>query len=338
MTHKITVQPGGQVFMADGDRNILGAALDAGIDLPYGCRNGSCGNCKARVLEGQVDLGYPDALALSETERAQGYALLCCARPLSDLVVEARRIDADHLHEVKSLPARVERMQRLAPDVMALYLKLPADERLRFAAGQYIEIIVAGGKRRAYSLANAPQDTGLLQLHIRQTPGGGFSERVFHDMKERDMLRFEGPLGSFQLDQKSSKPIILLAGGTGFAPIKSMVEDMLARGLNRPISLYWGTPDRAGLYLPELPQRWAAEHDNIRYVPVLSAPRPEDAWSGRRGLVHEAVLEDIAELSAYQVYAAGSPAMVRAAQRDFVGRGLPEQAFFADAFNFAVPA
>ena len=334
MTHKITVQPGGQTCLADNGSTILRAALGAGINLPYGCRNGSCGSCKGRVREGAVDHGEADAKALSEAEKAQGYALFCCARPLSDLVIEARQIDADPTHEVKNLPARVERMQRLAPDVMALFLKLPANERLSFAAGQYIEIICGDGKRRAYSLANAPHDADLLQLHVRLSPGGGFSERVFKEMKERDMLRFEGPLGSFQLDEASSKPIILLAGGTGFAPIKSIMEHLLRLGKDRRVSLYWGARDRAGLYLPELPQRWSAE-SGVRYVPVLSDPLPGDAWDGRCGLVHEAVLADIDDLRGHQVYAAGSPAMVVSAQRDFVARGLPAEAFFADAFNFA---
>ena len=338
MTHKITVRPGGQTCLAEADTTILRAALAANINLPYGCRNGTCGNCKGRVVEGRVDHGLlPGAGALSDAEREQGYALFCCARPLSDLVVEARRMDADPVHPVKNLPARVERMQRLAPDVMALFLKLPANERLDFAAGQYIEIITGDGKRRAYSLANPPHDNALLQLHVRLSPGGGFSERVFTQMKERDMLRVEGPLGRFQLDQASSKPIILLAGGTGFAPIKSIMEHLLHLGSGRRIDLYWGARDRAGLYLPDLPLRWAAEQ-RLRYVPVLSDPLPGDAWDGRCGLVHQAVLADCADLSAHQVYAAGSPAMVVAAQQDFVARGLPADAFFADAFNFATSA
>ena len=335
MTYKITVQPGGQTCLAESGASVLRAALAAHINLPYGCRNGTCGSCKGRVLQGRVDHGYADAGALNEAEKAQGYALFCCAHPLSDLVIEARRIDADPTHEVKNLPARVERMQRLAPDVMALFLKLPGDQGLAHAAGQYIEIICADGKRRAYSLANAPHEAGLLQLHVRLSPGGGFSEQVFKTMKERDMLRLEGPLGRFQLDVASAKPIILLAGGTGFAPIKSIMEHLLHLGLQRRVDLYWGARDRAGLYLPELPLRWAAEHA-VRYVPVLSEPQPADLWEGRRGLVHEAVLADFADLSGHQVYAAGSPAMVVAAQRDCLARGLPAEEFFADAFNFAV--
>jgi len=242
---------------------------------------------------------------------------------------------SDPIPGVRKLLVRVERMERLAADVMALYLGLPAGERLAHAAGQYVEVIGDDGKRSAYSLANAPHDAALLQLHVRRGPGGGFSERVFLDLKEGDMLRLEGPLGRFQLNESSTKPIILLAGGTGFAPIKSMVEHLLHLGTAREISLYWGARDRTGLYLPELPQRWAAEHGNIRYLPVLSEPRPEDAWNGRRGLVHEAVLQDIADLSGHEVYAAGSPAMVTAALRDFVAHGLPAEAFFADAHHFA---
>ena len=338
MAYQITIQSTGRKYSAEPGSSILHAALAAGVELPYGCRNGSCGNCKGRVVEGTVDHGQSDANVLSEAERAAGQALFCTARPLSDLVIAPRRIDADQAHAVKNLPCRVERMQRLAPDVMALFLKLPANERLSFAAGQYLEIITGDGKRRAYSLANAPQDDALLELHVRLSPGGAFSERVFGAMKERDMLRFEGPLGLFQVDKRSTRPIIMLAGSTGFAPLKSMIEDLLQAGLARRIELYWGARERSGLYLPELPQRWAAENELIRYHPVLSAPAATDAWDGRLGLAHAAVLEDWPDLSACQVYAAGSPAMVQAAQLEFLARGLPAQEFFADAFNFASPS
>lgn len=335
MPFQINIQPSGHTIIAEDGASILRAALDAGLVLPYGCRNGACGACKGKVIAGQVDLGFASESALSEADKAAGMALFCCAKPLSDIVIESQEVSTADDIPVKKLPCRVQKMERLAPDVMALHLKLPANERLQFLAGQYIEILLKDGKRRAFSLASAPEDDELLQLHIRLVPGGQFTEHVFDAMKERDILRFEGPRGSFFLREGSASPIILLAGGTGFAPIKSIIEHAIHNKIERPMSLYWGARDRAGLYLPELPLRWAAEHANINYVPVLSEPGADDAWTGRVGLVHQAVLDDYADLSDYQVYACGAPLMIDAARRDFTARGLQAEEFFADAFTFS---
>jgi CDP-4-dehydro-6-deoxyglucose reductase, E3 len=334
MAFQITIQPSGHTCVAEEGVPILRAALDAGLILPYGCRNGACGACKGKLIEGEIDYGYAQASALSEEDKAQGLALFCCARPLSDIVIESRELVADSDYPVRTLPARVQKMERLAPDVMALFLKLPTNERLLFLAGQYIEILQKDGKRRAFSLANAPHDDELLQLHVRLVPGGQFTEHVFGAMKERDILRFEGPHGDFYLREGSAKPIILLAGGTGFAPIKAIVEHALHHRMERNMTLYWGARDRAGLYLPELPRQWAAEHPHFHYVPVTEAPS-DDGDGGRLGLVHLAVLEDFPDLSDHQVYACGASAMIDAARRDFVANGLPEEEFFADVFSFA---
>ena len=333
MAFQITIQPSGHTCSAEAGTPILRAVLDAGLMLPYGCRNGACGACKGRLISGSVDYGCAEPGALSEQDRAEGLALFCCATPLTDLVIESRELQADSDIPVRTMPARVQKMERLAPDVMALSLKLPANERLLFLAGQYIEILLKDGRRRAFSLANAPHDDELLQLHIRQVPDGLFTGQVFGVMKERDILRFEGPHGDFYLREGSDKPVILLAGGTGFAPIKAIVEHVLHQRLERSMTLYWGAREPAGLYLPVLPRRWAAEHQDFRYVPVVEAPDPD--WRGRRGLVHQAVLEDFPDLSDHQVYACGAPAMIAAARRDFVAHGLPEEEFFADAFSFA---
>ncbi|OIQ92576.1 CDP-6-deoxy-L-threo-D-glycero-4-hexulose-3-dehydrase reductase [mine drainage metagenome] len=333
MAFQITIQPSGHTCSAEAGTPILRAVLDAGLMLPYGCRNGACGACKGKLISGSVDYGCAEPSALSEQERAAGLALFCCAMPLSDLVIESRELAADSDIPVRTMPARVQKMERLAPDVMALSLKLPANERLLFLAGQYIEILLKDGRRRAFSLANAPHDDELLQIHVRQVPGGMFTGQVFGAMKERDILRFEGPHGDFYLREGSDKPVILLAGGTGFAPIKAIVEHVLHQRMERSMTLYWGAREPAGLYLPELPQRWAAEHENLRYVPVVETPDPN--WRGRCGLVHRAVLEDYPDLSDHQVYACGAPLMIDAARRDFVARGLPEEEFFADAFSFA---
>lgn len=337
MAFRVTLQPAGHSFEASGDRTLLESALDAGRLPPYGCRSGACGACKARVVSGEVDHGEASESALPPDERARGYALLCCARPRSDLVLECREADAARDIPVRNLPCRIQKMERLAPDVMVLRLKLPAGDRLQFVAGQYIEFLLEGGRRRAFSIANAPHDDEFLELHIRHVPGGLFTDRVFSTLKERDILRFEGPFGSFRLheppEEGGDRPIILLAGGTGFAPVKAIVEHVIHRGLSRPMIFYWGARDRNGLYLDALPRQWTAGHPRFQYVPVLSEPR--EPWDGRTGLVHEAVMKDFPDLSGHRVYACGAPLMIEAARRDFRARGLPASEFFADVFNFS---
>jgi CDP-4-dehydro-6-deoxyglucose reductase len=353
----VTLSPGGQNFLTSGEDTLLQAALNAGFVLPYGCRNGACGSCKGKVLEGLVDHGASQSTALSMADRANNYALFCCAKPLTDVVLACREVASVTDMPVKTLPCRVEKMDRLADDVIILTLKLPVHEQLQFLPGQYIEFLLKDGKTRAFSIANAPVNTRqdslktqpvtasttptnlLLELHIRHVAGGEFTSHVFQHMKVKDILRLRGPLGTFHLRENSAKPIIFIAGGTGFAPIKSIIEHALQHdiknGQPRPLTLYWGARNRAGLYLHELAERWAAEHEHIRYVPVLSEPMLEDQWTGRTGLVHQAVLEDQSSLGAFQVYACGAPAMVEAAQRDFIAQGLSVEDFFADAFTFA---
>ena len=338
MSYEISLQPGDHHFRADADETILEAALAAGLLLPHSCRDGACGACKGRVVAGEVDHGKVTEGALSADERASGYALFCCAHPRSDLTLQARTVTRAGDIPVKKLPCRVQKLQRLAPDVMLLDLRLPASEAFQFRAGQYIDILLADGQRRSFSIANAPHDAGHVELHVRRIDGGRFTAQVFDTMKDKDILRFEGPLGSFWLREDSTRPILLVAGGTGFAPIKAIVEHARHTGMSRPITLYWGSRDRAGLYLDQLARTWQEAIPGFTYIPVLSEERAEDAWSGRRGLVHQAVLDDHADLSGYEVYACGAPAMVDAARSSFTGtRGLAEEHFFADAFTFATP-
>ena len=336
MSYRITIEPSRHQFEVEPGNTLLRAALASGIHLPYGCRNGACGACKGRVVSGQVDRGLHAEGALTDDEAARGYALFCCARPLSDLVIEVREASAVRDVPVKTLPCRVQKMARLAPDVMLLQLKLPASERLQFLAGQYIDILLKDGRRRSFSIANAPHADEALELHVRLVPGGHFTPRVFETMKERDILRLEGPHGDFFLREDNPQPVILLAGGTGFAPLKALVEHAFQQKSDRPMSLYWGARDRPGLYLNALAEGWAASRTDFRYVPVLSEPAAADAWGGRRGLVHRAAMEDFPDLSSHQVYACGAPAMIEAARHDLVTCcGLKEEAFFADAFTFA---
>ena len=333
MPHQVTVQPSGHTFTVPDGETILQAALDEGFHLPYGCRDGACGSCKGKLLAGEIDYGKYHSSALSDDERAAGYALFCQARPLSDVVIEARAIGAVKDIVVKKLPCRVHRIERPTGDVAILYLKLPATERLQFLAGQYIDFLLKGGERRSFSMANPPHDDEFLQLHVRHVPGGNFTDHVFTTMKERDIMRFEGPLGSFFL-QQSEKPIVFVASGTGFAPIKAIIEDAFKKGIERSMVLYWGGRRPKDLYMTDLAHGWAAEHANFRFVPVISDALPEDAWTGRTGFVHRAVMEDFADLSGHQVYACGVPVMVEAARHDFIHeRGLSVDEFFADSFT-----
>lgn len=331
MPSQITIRPSGHVFQAAPGETVLEAALREGYRLPYGCRNGSCGSCKGKVAAGIVDHGKSQDSALPASERAAGMALFCQARPRSDLIIECREIGAVKDIPVKTLPCRVQSLELVAPDVMRIRLRLPASERLQFLAGQYIDILLRDGTRRSLSLANPPHDDGLLELHLRNY-GGPFSIHVFTQMKEKDILRFEGPLGTFYLREDNEKPAVLVAGGTGFAPIKAIIEHAIHHKIKRPLLLYRGARRAADLYLDELPAAWQREH-GITYVPVLSDAAPEDGWTGRRGLVHEAVMANLPDLSGHEVYACGAPAMIDAARRDFLARcGLPEAAFYADAF------
>ncbi len=338
MTFKVSVEASGHQFEVGDDETVLAAAMRAGIGLAYGCRNGACGSCKGRVVEGRVRHAAHQESALSADEEARGFALFCSAHPESDLVIEAREVRGIGDIPIKKLPARVASLTRVAPDVTVMRLQLPASERLQYLPGQYVEIIMKDGRRRSYSMAGAPETADQLELHIRHTPGGAFSDHVFGagatQMKERDILRFEGPFGTFFLREDSAKAIVFVASGTGFAPIKAIIEHAVLKAVDRPMTLYWGGRRPHDLYLDEIARAWESALPSFRYVPVISDALDEDRWTGRSGFVHRAVMEDFADLSAHQVYACGAPVMVDAARRDLIGAcGLPEDEFFADAFT-----
>jgi CDP-4-dehydro-6-deoxyglucose reductase, E3 len=333
MSYQVTILPSGHKFTVKPNETLLGAALNAGFALPYGCRNGACGACKGKVLAGSVDYGVHQDGALSHEEKLKGLALFCCTKAESDLTIEVKEVGAAKDIPIRTLPCRVERMQKLADDVMAVWLKLPSNERLQFLAGQYIDFLLKDGKRRSFSLANSPEDDGLLELHIRHVPGGQFTDHVFGSMKEKEIMRISGPYGSFFL-RESDKPAIFLAGGTGFAPIKSLLKHAFQHEVQRRFVLYWGAKSLPDLYQAEVPGEWQRAHQNFSFIPVLSNARPEDRWSGRIGFVHQAVLADISDLSGYEVYACGAPPMVDSARREFMARGLPADAFFADSFEY----
>lgn len=333
MSFNTVIKPSNHQFPVEAGETILEAGLRHGFTIPHSCRNGACGVCKGKVLQGTVDHGKAQSFALSEEEKTAGMALFCCAKPLTNVEIECKEVTGMQDIQVKTLPCRVEKMQKLTDDVMVLFLRLPANERLTFMAGQYIDILQKDGKPRSFSLANAPHDDELLELHVRNIPGGAFTQHVFTAMKERDIMRIKGPLGTFSLREDSAKPIIFVASGTGFAPVKAIIEHALQIGLQRPMHLYWGVRKAGDFYMQDKIKNWEAR--GVKFTPVVS----DEAWSGRTGFVHQAVMEDYADLSGHQVYACGAPVVVEAAHRDFTSqRKLPGDEFFSDAFTFVPKA
>ncbi|MBT9495174.1 MAG: CDP-6-deoxy-delta-3,4-glucoseen reductase [Paucibacter sp.] len=335
MNFQVTVQPSGRVFSVERDETILSAAIRAGVGLPYGCRDGACGSCKSRLLDGRVIHGAHQAKTLTETEEAAGFVLTCCATPQTDCELEARTVPGAGEFPILKLPSRVASLEKPTTDVAILRLQLPATQNFQFHAGQYVEFILRDGARRSYSMANAPHSLpGFIELHIRHMAGGKFTDHVFGAMKEKDILRMEGPFGSFFLREDSDKPIILLGSGTGFAPLKAIIERIQHLGLTRPTTLYWGCRSKADLYLHDWAVQAAANTPGLSYIPVLSDAKPEDGWTGRSGFVHQAVMADLPDLSGHQVYACGAPVMVDSAKADFTAKcGLPADEFYADSFT-----
>jgi len=330
----ISVAPSGRTFTVDGLETLLAAGIRQGVNLPYGCKDGACGSCKCKLISGQVKLGAHQDKALSANEQAQGYILTCCATAISDVALESRQVTQEGVQPAKKMPTRIKAMDKLSADVMRVTLQLPASEAFVYKAGQYVEFLLKDGLRRSYSMASAPHrvEDGL-ELHIRHMPGGVFTDQVFGTLQPKDIMRIEGPYGSFYLHEDSVKPIILLASGTGFAPIKALIERMQHAGIPRPTTLYWGGRRPADLYLDDWVRGQLATLPWLRYVPVVSDALPQDQWRGRTGFVHRAVLQDAPDLSGYQVYACGAPIVVESAQRDYLQAGLPPDEFFADAFT-----
>ncbi len=326
MNFTISVENSAISFPCDRGETVLNAAQRAGYELPYSCRKGVCGTCKSKLVSGEMRAYSGDTL--TEQERAAGQVLLCQARPRSDLTIAPREIKKIDPFARRTLTARVFRITRVAEDITFVHLRFPAGIRIHFKAGQNLEVILPDGERRNFSMANPPHESDGVQLHIRHVPGGAFTGYVYNKLARGDLLRVELPFGSFTLHE-SAKPILFVAGSTGFAPIKSMIEDALRKGIKRQMTLYWGARTRAGLY-SELPRQWQAQNPRFSYVPVLSdTPEP----GTRSGLVHAAVLADHRSLAPFQAYVCGPPVMTSAAKRDFIAAGLPEQDFFVDAFT-----
>lgn len=331
----VSVHPDERIVVARRGETLLEAGLREGLPMPFDCRNGGCGQCKGRVLSGDVALGAYQEEALPAAERAAGLALFCVAEPLGDVEIAYEPVAGARPAESRRYGARVLSLERLAPDVMKLALRVEEGGRLRWHAGQYVNFLLEGGRKRSFSFAIAPGGTGPLEFHVRLVPGGFFTPRVFESMKPGDFLRFEGPLGAFHLREEGDRPILFVAGSTGFAPVKSMLEHAFATGLRRRMVLYWGVRHREDLYAAALCEAWARDHANFSFVPVLSEPTPQEGWTGRTGLVHEAILADYPDLAGHQIYACGSVKMVEAVAPAFVAAGLSPDDCFSDAFHLA---
>ena len=336
MSYLITLDGEDKQFSCEDDQIILDAALDQGITLAYGCKNGLCGSCKATVISGQVDYPEGKPKGLSDEDESHHQALLCKAVAASDLTLKAHLPKPAKEVEVKTLPARVKSITHLSDDVIQMILQLPAVEPFIFNAGQWIYFLLNNGKKRAFSIANRPNDKNELELQIRHAVGGLFTDFVFNELKPGALLQIEGPHGTFYF-QQDDRPILLVAGGTGFAPIKGIMEEILQQGGAQKVHLYWGLKSKKDIYLQDLAQSWA-DQKGIEYTPVLSEPLPSDHWHGKTGFVHEAVLQDYDDLSGYAVYMAGPPQMIQSCQQTFTAAGLDESRLYYDSFDYSTDA
>jgi len=327
-------------FSATADQSLLDAALAAGLNLPHSCKSGNCGSCRARLSRGTIRYPHGRPLGLADAEVADSYILMCQAQATSDLELAPTEISAAGEATIKRLPCRIERALPLSHDVMALYLRLPAVEAFNFEAGQYIDIMLSGGRRRSFSIASPPHDSKLLELHVRRVDGGEFTERLFNEETRHGLLDIEGPLGQFvyrptapESNGASAAPILMIGGGTGLAPLKSIMRHVIETGTDRPMTLYWGVRSERDLYAHAELEQVALQARRFRYVPVLS--EPQSTWAGRRGWVHEAALHDVESLHTYDIYASGPPAMIAAVRSEFGAHGADASRLFFDSFDYA---
>jgi len=334
MSYTIKIEPSGLQISCQEGESILDAALRNGINLHYGCRNAVCGVCKGVLLEGSVDYADFETPGISETERRQSYALFCRAIPTSDIRIEAEHVVNPETIAIKSVIASVESITHLTPDTILLRLRPDKEQQIEFLAGQYIDILLQDGRRRSFSIANAPSSSALIDLHIRHNKTGNYTHYIFNEMQEKESLSIEGPFGSFYFREQSSCPIIFMAGGTGFGPIKAIIEHAMAEGIVRPMYLYRGARTAEDLYMEDVIESWLPR-SNMTYIPVLSEAGSDSNWQGRTGLVHEAIVKDFNDLQNYEVYSCGPPAMVRAGREAFTSIGLAENHYYCDAFEKA---
>jgi CDP-4-dehydro-6-deoxyglucose reductase len=334
-------------FDVEPGETVLAAGQRQGLALPFGCQSGTCASCRVRLLEGRVTYATGPR-ALSAAERDAGYILMCQAQALSDLELQLYQPERLEQLRPRQLPVRLLERWMLSHDVVGLSVQLPRGEPFDYLPGQYVDFLLPDGRRRSFSIANAPSAAGTLEFHLRVTPHGTFAHYAQDEMAPRAILRLEGPLGAFYLREgeaesfanvrgtlapPNTRPMIMMAGGTGFAPLKAMLEHQLRAGLSRPLHLFWGARSRRDLYLHALAEDWARQHPRLRYTPVLS--EPDGDWDGERGLVHEAVLRAHPNLSGHEIYMAGPPVMVHKGKQVFVEAGRDADHLYYDSFDYA---
>jgi len=337
MSHKVTVHPSGHQFDVDEGEAILDAAMRQNIELPYGCRGGACGACAGFVIKGEV---YYDEepIAIDDDMKANGQALFCMGKTRLDLEISIDELEGLAPLEIKQFGCHVSSKDRLCHDVIALKISLDNDERLQYHAGQYIEFILNDGKHRAFSIANAPHNDDLIELHIRHVDGGLFTDFLFESMPENSSLQMQGPLGSFYLREDRHRPIIMMGGGTGFGPLKAMIEHIEYVGFDQPIYLFMGVRALQDLYMNDMANQWIHNNSNLTFIPVLSDPMQDDNWLGETGFVHQAVADKFPDLSAFDIYMSGPPPMVNAAVDLFIKQGALKDNMFSDAFEYSADA
>lgn len=335
MSYRVKIHNSGHEFDVRSGESVLDAALRNGITLPYGCRDGACGSCAGTIVAGEVEYLDGPPPVLDSLDTSEGNALFCQAHPRSDLLVRVREIDAADNLPVRKLPCRVAKLEQLTHDVMRVLLKLPPVERIQFYAGQYIDILTKDGQRRAFSIANAPHDDEFVELHIRKIPGGKFTDQVFHELQPKAILRIEGPLGSFYLREDSDRPVILMGGGTGYAPLKGILEHAFRIGFTHPIHLFWGVRQTRDLYHQDRIRNWEKQFPHFTYTPVLSEPDAAEGWTGETGMVGDVVIRHHTNLSRHDVYMSGPPAMIESARLSFLAHGMSDERAFSDAFEFS---
>jgi len=325
-------QVSGKSFQSNGEVSVLDGALSHGLNFPYGCQNGFCGKCKAVILNGEIEYDGEIPSAITEEEVEANMALLCQCKAKSDLYIAVDELDALANIEVRSIPCRVEEINHLNHDVIQIILKIPGAQSLQYLAGQYLDLEHSDFEPRAFSIANAPVNSNLIELHVRLVEDGKFTNYIFNSLAAKTILRIEGPKGGFFLREESEGPIIMIAGGTGFGPIKAIIEHLIAINAERVVYLYWGVRDEKDIY-SKLASEWAEKSPKIQFVPVLS--EASGVWQGERGYVHESVMRDFEDLSDYEVYVCGPPVMVKAAAKGCLEQGLSKKKFFSDAFEYA---